>query len=272
MGMIFLDILEFCEPRDVAVNDMIGGEPRFAPHLAPSRNVKIPYRYHLSLLYSSTSIQQAPIDSIRSSTIILCRMVPKCHYNFVQLILLLANARTRASWKRLMPAKRSMRLLAQEALLVCQQNFLKLLTFFHMYRKRTLLCILSKILEDERDCLLHLQRIADSPGSLLANLLPKQFSVFHLERGWSCVSKWLPFRLSVTLMLLDMDLKLIFRNPKSCFNRSSLYSGKDLPTASHWEGFLWSALEGLRGQVVTQNSQTCQRPMDTPRFSRTEPF
>ena len=71
MGMIFLDILEFCEPRDVAVNDMIGGEPRLAQHLAPSRNVKILYRYHLSLLYSSTSIQQAPIDSIGSSTRIL---------------------------------------------------------------------------------------------------------------------------------------------------------------------------------------------------------
>ena len=100
--------------------------------------------------------------------------------------------------------------------LVCQQNFLKLLTFFHMYGKQTLLCILSKILADERDFLLHLQRIADSPGSLLASLLPKQFSVFHLERGWSCVSKWLPFRLSVTLMLVDMDLKLVFRNLKSC--------------------------------------------------------
>lgn len=143
-------------------------------------------------------------------------MVPKCHYNFVQLILLLANARTRASWRRLMPAKRSMRLLAQEALLVCQQNFLKLLTFFHMYGKQTLLCILSQILADERDFLLHLQRIADSPGSLLASLLPKQFSVFQLERGWSCVSKKLPFKLSVTLMLLDMDLKLVFRNLKSC--------------------------------------------------------
>ena len=34
---------------------------------------------------------------------------------------------------------------------ISQQNFLKLLTFFHMYGKQTLLCILSKILEDERD-------------------------------------------------------------------------------------------------------------------------
>ena len=38
MGMIFLDILEFCEPRDVAVNDMIGGEPCVAQSTTKCQN------------------------------------------------------------------------------------------------------------------------------------------------------------------------------------------------------------------------------------------